>query len=400
MEGGIDVRAGGAVVGKARGEEHLRLFEGASEGHKGPPRFETPRDLRTGPGEGGSYSPIGSLVMVAPMKVRAVLPSFLPVDEIRRRVGPVLPGLDVVEEPLDRGSFAPEEVEVLILTTFTPLPREVLAHYPALRFVQVASTGYDAVDLPACRDRRIMVSNIPVANSTSVAEHVILLALSLLRDLPRLDRALREGQWPLLTGGRDLRGRVFGILGMGRIGRALAARLLPFETSTIYHDLVPLPRVQEETLGVTRVDWEDLLGSSEILSVHLPLTPRTRGILGPTELSRLPEGAILINTARGELLDMKAVRERVSSGTLRVALDVYETEPPDFQDPLFQTPGTVFTPHVAGVTRESQERFVQETIKNVLRFLQGKEPLYRVDIEPGSGTGTSLDRPGTSGDGL
>ena len=313
------------------------------------------------------------------MKVRAVLPPFLPLEEIERRVGAILPGIDIATS-LDASShFPPEEVEVLILTTFHELTASTIAHYRSLKFVQVASTGYDRVDLTACRARGIMVSNIPVANSKTVAEHVVLLTLALLRDLRGLDADLRRGEWPMLTGANDLAGKVFGIVGMGRIGRELAARLVAFETSTIYTDVVPLPSEEERRLGLTRVEFRDLLAQADIISIHLPLTERTRGIVGAAEFALMKDQAVFVNTARAELVDTPALREAVTRGKVRAGLDVYPTEPPDFTDPIFQAPGTAFTPHIAGVTFEAQQRFLQETIKNVLRYVQGKEPLYRVD---------------------
>jgi phosphoglycerate dehydrogenase-like enzyme len=313
------------------------------------------------------------------VNVRAVLPAYLPIEEIQRRVSSLLPDLEIVHEPLAAGRFSPEEIEVLVLTTFHGLPAETIARMTSLRFVQVASTGYDRVDLGECRRRKIMVSNIPVANSKTVAEHVILLVLALLRDLRGLDADLRKAEWPMLTGANDLAGKVFGIAGMGRIGRELAARLVPFEVSAIYTDVTPLSSEEERRLGLTRVELTDLLAQSDIISLHLPLTEETRGMFGSKEFAIMKDQAILINTARAELVDMAALRQAVMDGKIRAGLDVYPTEPPDFTDPIFKAPSTVFTPHIAGVTFEAQQRFLQETIKNVLRFLQGKEPLYRVD---------------------
>ncbi len=318
------------------------------------------------------------------MRIRAVLPPFLPIEEITRRVAAILPGIDVVTDLGAAGAVPLDEVEVLILTTFHGLSADAIGRMPSLKFVQVASAGYNRVDLAACRARGVRVANVPVANAKTVAEHVILMALALLRDLRGLDTDLRKGEWPMLTGAHDLAGKVFGIAGMGRIGRELAARLVPFEVSAIYTDLVPLAPEEERRLGLTRVEWRELLSASDILSLHLPLTEHTRGIVGPDEIALLKDQAILINTARAELVDPEALGKAVSDGKLRVGLDVYGSEPPDFTDPVFRAPNAVFTPHIAGVTFEAQQRFLQETVKNVLRVVQGKEPLYRVDDLPGT----------------
>jgi len=317
------------------------------------------------------------------VKIRAVLPAFLPVDEIRRRLLQLMPDLDIVPEPTAPGRYPVSEIEAIVLTTFHNLTADNIAAMPALRFVQVSSTGYDRVDMAACRARGIWVSNIPVANSKTVAEHVIMLALASLRDLIPVDRELRSGRWTMIMGAQELGGKVFGIVGTGRIGRELAARLVPFEVSAIYCDKIPLTGEQERTLGLTRVSLEELLEQSDIVSLHLPLSDETRGILGEAQLAKMKPGALLINTARAELVDTVTLGRAVGEGRIRAALDVYPTEPPDFKDPIFRAEHTVFTPHMAGVTQEAQMRFLQETVKNVLRFAQGKEPQFRVDHVPG-----------------
>ncbi len=316
------------------------------------------------------------------MRIRAVLPPFLPRDEIERRVTAVLPDIEFVTDLFAPGRYAPEDVEVLILTTFHALDAAAIARMKALKFVQVASTGYDRVDLAAVRARGIRLSNIPVANSKTVAEHVVLLALALLRDLRGLDEQMRRGEWPLLTGANDLAGKVFGIVGMGRIGRELAARLVAFETATIYSDILALSPEEERRLGLTRVELPDLFAQSDIVSLHLPLSATTERIVGAREFAAMKDQAIFINTARSELVDPAALRAAVVDGKIRAGLDVYPSEPPDFSDPIFKAPGTLLTPHIAGVTWEAQQRFLQETVKNVLRYVQGKEPLYRVDPSP------------------
>ena len=316
------------------------------------------------------------------MKIRAVIPPFLPKDEIERRVKVLIPDIDIVEEPDAPGRFPLEEIEVLIMTTFNQAPAEVLEKMRSLKFVQVASTGWNTVDIDTCRRRGIMLSNIPVANSKTVAEHVILMTLALLRDARVLDAEMRRGEWPMLSGARDLAGKTFGIVGMGRIGREVAARLVPFEVATLYYDVIPVPASEEQLLGLTRVELPELLQNADIVSLHLPLTPQTKGLLGEKELAMMKEGSVLINTARAELVDPEALHKHVGSGRIRPGLDVWPAEPPDFSDPLFKVPSSFYTPHLAGVTVEAQTRFLQETIKNVLRFVQGKEPLYRVDGLP------------------
>lgn len=156
------------------------------------------------------------------MKVTAILPPFLPVDEIRKTATSILPGIEIRTD-LD---FDKDDSEVLVATTFTKIDRAVLDRFPSLKFLQIASTGYDNVDLKAVRDRGIMMCNSPTSNKESVAEHVIGMALYFLKDFRYLDSEIRSGNWPLLTASHDLKGKVFGIIGMGAIGKRLAERLV------------------------------------------------------------------------------------------------------------------------------------------------------------------------------
>ncbi|QRF75839.1 Glyoxylate reductase [Thermoplasmatales archaeon] len=308
------------------------------------------------------------------MKAMAVLPAFLPMDEIKASVKQILPDLEIRTDM----DFERSEVDVLVVTTFTKVDRETLAKFPSLKFMQVASTGYDNVDLAAVRDRGVMLSNIPVANKESVAEHVIAMTLSLLKDMRFLDSELRSGNWPMITGSRELKGKTFGIVGMGAIGIKLAERLLPFEVALVYTDVRRLPEEREQILGITYLPMNKLLEVSDVISIHVPLTAETEKMFSASAFERMKESSILINTSRGEVVDEKALADAVRTKGLRAGLDVFAHEPPDFNSELFRLDNVIFSPHIAGVTVESQQRFITETISNVLRYAQGLEPLYRV----------------------
>ena len=313
------------------------------------------------------------------MQILAVLPSFLPVDDIRRSVSALLPEIRIETDFDAVGTEALEKVEVLVVTAFTPVGKDLIGRLKSVRFIQVASTGYNNIDLQSCRQRGIAVSNIQGANSKSVAEHVIMCALVLLRDLKRQDMIIRNGDWPVISGSFDLAGKIFGIVGMGRIGREVASRLVPFEVSTIYYDIVPLSVQEERKLGAVRVELGELLQNADIITLHLPLNAGTRGIISADSLDHMKDGAIIINTARAELMDYDALIRYLRAGKIKAALDVYPREPPDFASGLFREEETVFTPHNAGVTMEAQQRILAETISNVLRYIQGKKPLYGVE---------------------
>ena len=310
------------------------------------------------------------------MKAMAILPAFLPIDDIKASTGQVLPDLEVRTDT----DFERSEADVLVVTTFTRVDSELLGKFPSLKFLQVASTGYDNVDLDAVRNQGVMLSNIPVANKESVAEHVIAMVLSLLKDMRFLDNELRNGNWPMITGSRELKGKTFGIVGIGAIGIRLAERLLPFEVGMVYHDVRRLPEEREQNLGLTYLPFERLLEVSDVISIHVPLTKETERMFSSSAFGKMKDGAILINTSRGEVVDEQALIAAVKGKGIRAGLDVFPAEPPDFSSELFRLDNVIFSPHIAGVTVESQQRFITETVSNVLRYAQGVDPLYRVQL--------------------
>lgn len=288
------------------------------------------------------------------MKAMAILPAFLPIDEIKASIEQVLPDLEIRTDT----DFERSEADVLMVTTFTRVDREILDKFPSLKFMQVASTGYDNVDLGAVKEKGVILSNIPVANKESVAEHVIAMTLSLLKDMRFLDSELRSGNWPMITGSRELKGKTFGIVGMGAIGIRLAERLLPFEVGMVYNDVRRLPDDREQNLGLTYLPIDKLLEVSDVISIHVPLTADTEKMFSSAAFGKMKDGAILINTSRGEVVDEPALIDAVKKKGIRAGLDVFATEPPDFSSELFRLDNVIFSPHIAGVTVESQQRFV------------------------------------------
>jgi phosphoglycerate dehydrogenase-like enzyme len=160
----------------------------------------------------------------------------------------------------------------------------------------------------------------------------------------------------------------------------LAERLLPFEVAIVYHDVRRLPEEREQNLGLTFLPFERLLEVSDIISIHVPLTRETDNMFSSSEFGKMKDGAILINTSRGEVVDEQALIGAVKGKGIRAGLDVFPAEPPDFSSELFKLDNVIFSPHIAGVTLESQQRFITETVSNVLRYAQGVDPLYRVQL--------------------
>lgn len=308
------------------------------------------------------------------MKVLAILPPFLPVDAIRQTVQQILPDIEVKTD----ADFEPLDAQVLIVTTFTRVDSALLDRVRGLKMIQVASTGYDNVLLEEVKKRGIAVCNIPTANKETVAEHVIALVLSIMKDIRFMDSEIRAGRWPMLSGTQELKGKIFGIIGMGAIGKKLAERLVPFEVELMYYDPRRLSPEEEETLGVEFSSLDELLKLSDAVSIHVPLTPETRAMISSDKLGLMKDRAILINTSRGEIVDEAALIEAAKKKSIRAGIDVFCREPPDFNSEMFSMDQFLFTPHIAGVSMESQQRFITETVANVLRYVQGLEPQFRV----------------------
>ncbi len=308
------------------------------------------------------------------MKTIGILPPFLPIEEIKKTVLQVLPDFDLRTDT----DFEKSDAEILVATIFTPVNAELLDKLPNVKFIQGVGTGYNNVDLQEVQRRGIKFSNIPTANKEAVAEHVIAMTLNFLKDMKSLDNEIRNGNWPIITGSRELKGKTFGILGMGAIGKKLAERLLPFEVEILYYDPIRLSESTEENLGVNYSDLNDLLSQSDIISVHVPLNKSTRNMISIDEFNKMKEGAIFINTSRAEVVDYKALVTAIKSRGIRAGIDVYPQEPPDFSLELFKLDNTLFSPHIAGVTLESQQRFITEAISNIFRYQQGLEPQFQV----------------------
>jgi phosphoglycerate dehydrogenase-like enzyme len=213
-----------------------------------------------------------------------------------------------------------------------------------------------------------------------------MLILAMLRRLPFADAELRQGRFhvnALRPVSRELRGRIVGLLGMGRIGRAVAERLRPFEVTVIYFDPIALPPDVEATIGVSRRTFDALLAEADIVSLHLPLTPETRRIVDAGTLARMKPGAYLVNTARGGLVDETALAAALCEGRLAgAALDVFDPEPPLAAHPLYAMPNVVLTPHISAGTRDAFIEKLGFVFGNLARFWRGEPVENLVELKP------------------
>ncbi|HEV1998134.1 MAG TPA: NAD(P)-dependent oxidoreductase [Candidatus Dormibacteraeota bacterium] len=261
----------------------------------------------------------------------------------------------------------------------------VIARLERCRLVQQPSAGYENIDAEAAAAAGIPVANAGPANAGPVAEHAVMAAIACLRFLPEAIRAAAEGEWDrqrfLDMDLWDLDQRTVGILGLGAIGEALAARLRPFGCKVIYSKRRRLDAAREQGLGVAYRDLESLLSESQVLILTLPLNDETRGILSAERLSLLPQGAVIVNVARGHLMDMDALSGLLRSGHLRgAALDVFDEEPLLHGHGLDTLPNVLLTPHIAGATAIAKRDIFLNSIANVARVCRGEEPLYVVNL--------------------
>ena len=289
--------------------------------------------------------------------------------------------LDADDDPERRAKAALCEV---IIVAATPLRRDVIDAATALRLVHHQGVGHhDTVDGAALAARGIPLALTPEGTAIGVAEHAVLLALAVCKRLPYADAELRQGRWhinALRPESRELAGMTIGYLGMGRIGQAVAERLRAFGTAGIYtDDLVPLSAQRERELGVGRVDFDTLLARADLLTLHLPLTAATRHVIDRAAIARMKPGAIVINTARGGLIDEAALHAALASGRLGGAgLDVFAVEPPVPSHPLLGLRNVVVTPHISAGTRDALRTKMRALFANVERFLAGGELANRV----------------------
>jgi phosphoglycerate dehydrogenase-like enzyme len=270
------------------------------------------------------------------------------------------------------------DAEVL-LHVLKPATAAIIAQAPKLRLIQKIGVGVNTIDLAAARAGGIAVCNMPGTNTPAVAETALLLMLAALRHLPAIDRACRMGQGWAVGGGLqervgELRGRTVGLVGAGMVPRALVPMLRGFGADIVYWS----PREHPE-LGVTRRELPELFAISDIVSLHLPLVPDTERLIDRAALARMKPGAILVNTARGGLVDEVALVEALRNGHLRAAgLDVFAEEPLRADNPLLKLENAVLMPHVAWLTPETLDRSLEVAVENMRRLRDGGDLLFRV----------------------
>ena len=271
--------------------------------------------------------------------------------------------------------------DALIVRSAVTVDKAVLAAAPNLKVVGRAGVGVDNVDLPSATAAGVLVMNTPGGNAVSVAEHTIALMLSLARSIPNANASIKSGKWEKRKFmGTELRAKTLGVIGLGSIGREVVKRAAAFEMRIIAHD----PYVHSQTakdVGVALVHLDTLFAESDYITLHTALTPESVRLLSSDAFAKMKKGVRIINCARGELIDQSALVDALQSGKLGgAALDVFESEPPAPNDPLFAIETLVATPHIGGSTEEAQETVGMRIAQQVVDYLQHGTAMHAVNL--------------------
>lgn len=276
------------------------------------------------------------------------------------------------------------DMDAVIIRTVGKISAKVIESANKLKVIGRHGAGYDNVDVETATKYGIPVVYTPEANTESVADHTIGLMIAVAKKIPQAHLALTKNcDWFVRYKyiGTEIYGKTLGIIGLGRIGRAVARRAKGFKMKILAYDPL-ISEAAAKKLGVKLVDLETLLRNSDFVSLHVPLTKETQGLVGQKELEMMKDGAYLINTSRGEIINENAVYEALVEGKLAgAAFDVYTREPPDRENPLFKLDNVVATPHMAAHTQEALRRMAVDVASDVVRVLRGRKPKYIINPE-------------------
>ena len=284
--------------------------------------------------------------------------------------------IDVHSE--EQGIEVAKDADVLIVG-LQRITGRVLDAATRLKVIGRCGVGLDNIDLKAAGARGIPVVYTPGANAQTVADLTLGLLLALARKIPQADRMTRGGQWKRIMG-NDLWGKTLGICGLGQIGFNVAKRAKGFDMNVIAYDLFENPSLAGE-LGIRYKSKAEILGESDFITLHLPLTPETRGFIGIDDLRAMNKSAILVNTSRGGIVDEKALYTALKEGEIAgAALDVFEHEPPG-KTPLVELDNFIGTPHIGGITTEALGRIGMTVARDIVSILKGQKPKFPANRE-------------------
>ncbi len=301
------------------------------------------------------------------------------------------PHADVDYNDAERG-YPPEElirrlhdkhgVVAQITDKFTAA---VMDQLPNLKAISNIAVGYDNIDVPAATARKIAVTNTPDVLTDTTADFAFLLLLAAARRLVEADNYLRAGRWGEwrvdALCGHDVHHRTLGLVGLGRIGQAVARRARGFDMRVLYYDAVRQPDAAEKALSLEFVPFDTLLAEADFISLHVPLLPQTRHLMGAAQFARMKKTAVLVNTSRGPVVDEAALAEALSTGQIAAAgLDVFEREP-EVHPGLLKLPNAVLSPHIASASIATRARMCVLAAENVVAAVSGRRPPNLVNRE-------------------
>lgn len=284
----------------------------------------------------------------------------------------------------DRTHFNPDSViknindADIIYTNKTPIPKEVIENAPNLKYIGVLATGYNVVDVKSANENNIIVTNVPAYSTTSVAQLTMALLLEMCHHVGNHNNAVHRGDWtkspdfcfwnsPLI----ELAGKTMGIIGFGNIGKATAKLAQAFGLHILVYSRTIKPNLESDTLKFTSL--EELLKTSDIISLHCPLFEETKGIINKNSISKMKDGVMIINTSRGPLIVEDDLKTALESGKIsNAAIDVISAEPMQNNNPLLNAKNCIITPHIAWAPKEARMRLMDTTIKNLSSYLEGK----------------------------
>lgn len=304
------------------------------------------------------------------------------------------PGMDALKNTFqvtypDKGRYSRDELLSIIpefdgiLLTGYRMDAQMIRAAKNLKIISVYGAGYDNVDVDEASRHNILVANAPESVTESTAELAFGLMIDVMRRISMKDRWLRNNpgeKWGMMMNeGQNLFGKTLGIIGLGRIGKAVARRALAFGMKVVYYNRNPLSQELEKELKVKYLPLDELLRTADVVSINTPLTPQTRHLIGERELNLMKESAYLINTSRGEVVDEQALIRHLQQGKLAGAgLDVFEREP-YIPEALLKLENVVLTPHIGTATYQVRVAMTNEASQNIIDFFQGKMPASTIN---------------------
>ena len=279
-----------------------------------------------------------------------------------------------------------KNVDALVPLLTDPIDSEVMNAAPKLKIIAQMAVGFDNIDVKNATSRGIVVTNTPGVLTETTADFAWALLMAVARRVVEGDTYVRKGKWrvawhPMMMMGRDVYGATLGVVGLGRIGQALARRARGFNMKILYYDTVPREQ-EEKELGVQRVEFETLLRESDFVSLHVPLTKETTHLIGPEQLKAMKKTAFLVNNSRGKVVDEKALYTALKNRRIAGAgLDVFEQEPTPRENPLLKLDNVVVAPHASSSSFETRSRMAEMAAENLVAFFEGRRPPNIVNPE-------------------